>query len=148
MLTSLDQLGTNKINASMTFATKGRLGPPEYRILINKNILCEDYGRGTSMFEVYVNDMVPILSSIVFEVEILNKDYNSDSDSAIEVLDITVDGIQLLPEFVRYSTYFNDKNWTEPTTHLGFNGTWQFIIPEPFWRWYHKVSGQGWLLKP
>lgn len=41
---------------------------------------------------------------------------------------VTVDSIDVLP---RYS-------------YLVING--QLIIDEPFYRWYHRVSEQGWLL--
>jgi len=43
---------------------------------------------------------------------------------------VTVDGIEILPKY----------------QHLAVNG--KLTITEPFYRWYHEVSGQGWLLKP
>ena len=43
---------------------------------------------------------------------------------------VTVDGIDLLP---RYNYLAVDN---------------KLIISEPFYCWYHSVSGQGWLLKP
>lgn len=43
---------------------------------------------------------------------------------------VTVDGIEILP---RYS-------------YLAHNGV--LSISEPFYRWYHHTSGQGWLLIP
>lgn len=44
--------------------------------------------------------------------------------------EVSIDGIEVLPAF-----------W-----HLSENGT--LTIPEPFYRWYHRASGQGWLLEP
>ena len=43
---------------------------------------------------------------------------------------VTVDDIEILPRY----------------QHLAVDG--KLTIPEPFYRWYHRVSGQGWLLKP
>ena len=43
---------------------------------------------------------------------------------------VTVDGIEVLPKFVSLSQ----------------GG--KLYIDEPFYCWYHQVSGQGWLLKP
>lgn len=43
---------------------------------------------------------------------------------------VTVDGIEILPKY-QYLAVDN-----------------KLTIPEPFYRWYHRVSGQGWLLNP
>lgn len=43
---------------------------------------------------------------------------------------VTVDGIEILPKYA----------------HLTEKGV--LTIHEPFYRWYHRVSGQGWLLEP
>jgi hypothetical protein len=43
---------------------------------------------------------------------------------------VTVDGIEILPKY----------------RHLADLGV--LFIPEPFYRWYHRISGQGWLLTP
>lgn len=43
---------------------------------------------------------------------------------------VTIDGIEILP---KYHHLINNK---------------VLIIREPFYQWYHRVSGQGWLLIP
>ena len=43
---------------------------------------------------------------------------------------VIVDDIEVLPKY----------------SHLAVDG--KLIINEPFYRWYHRVSGQGWLLTP
>jgi hypothetical protein len=43
---------------------------------------------------------------------------------------VTVDGVEILPKY----------------QHLAVND--RLTISEPFYRWYHRVSGQGWLLTP
>ena len=43
---------------------------------------------------------------------------------------VTIDGVEILPKY----------------QNLAVDG--KLTILEPFYRWYHRVSGQGWLLKP
>ena len=43
---------------------------------------------------------------------------------------VVVDGIEILPRY----------------QYLAVDG--RLTITEPFYQWYHQVSGQGWLLKP
>ena len=43
---------------------------------------------------------------------------------------VTVDGTEILPKY----------------QYLAVDG--KLTITEPFYRWYHRVSGQGWLLTP
>lgn len=43
---------------------------------------------------------------------------------------VIVDGIEILPRY----------------QHLAQDNV--LIINEPFYTWYHRISGQGWLLKP
>lgn len=43
---------------------------------------------------------------------------------------VTIDGVEVLPRY----------------HYLTVNG--KLIIAEPFYNWYHRVSGQGWLLTP
>ena len=43
---------------------------------------------------------------------------------------VTIDGVEILPKY----------------RHLAVDE--KLTISEPFYRWYHRVSGQGWLLTP
>jgi hypothetical protein len=43
---------------------------------------------------------------------------------------VTVDGVEILPRY----------------QYLAVDG--RLTITEPFYQWYHQVSGQGWLLTP
>lgn len=43
---------------------------------------------------------------------------------------VFVDGIEILPKY----------------RHLSVDN--KLLINEPFYCWYHRISGQGWLLKP
>ena len=59
-----------------------------------------------------------------------------------------IDDFDVVPMWTQLAKYSNDSNVTAPTNYLGFNGTWSLEITEPFYRWQHKITGQGWLLKP
>lgn len=76
------------------------------------------------------------------------KDYSKDNQSAVLIKSIRIDDFDISPNWTQLAVYNNDHNYTEPTTHLGFNGEWQYNIPEPFYQWKHKITGQGWLLTP
>ena len=89
-----------------------------------------------------------LLDPIDLKICIQGKDYSSDSQSAVLIQSVRIDDFDLVPNWTQLAHYTNDHNYTEPTTHLGFNGLWQFSIPEPFYRWRHKITGQGWLLTP
>ena len=148
MLTSLDQLDTSKtLTAEIAVSYQGLKGPPNHKIIVNGQVKWHDTSYAY-LSSVLCEHEFDILSSLVIEIEIFDKDYENDPDAAVIIDSITIDGIGIMPDFLQYSRYFNDKNWTEPTTHLGFNGVWHFVIPEAFYRWYHKVNGQGWLLYP
>lgn len=43
---------------------------------------------------------------------------------------VVIDGIEILPKY----------------SYMAADG--KLIISEPFYRWYHRASGQGWLLEP
>jgi hypothetical protein len=145
----LNQLDTNRlIKAELTFGFAGTNGPPKHAVAINGESKWQDTLQQPSVLSVVVEHEFFLLSSLVVEVAVWDKDYDLEPDSALIIEDFQIDNVSLLPDLIKYSRYINDKNWTEPTTHLGFNGVWQYIIPEPFYRWHHKVTGQGWLLYP
>ena len=88
---------------------------------------------------------LPLLDPILIEIKISGKDYNNDSESAIIVDKLTIDGFVIEPHL---AVYTNDHNYTDPTNHLGFNGTWKVDINKPFYQWKHEVLNRGWLLSP
>ena len=89
-----------------------------------------------------------LLNPISIRICVQGKDYALDSQSAVLIKSIRIDDFDLIPNWTQLSSYTNDHNYTDPTTHLGFNGEWQYNIPEPFYQWKHKITGQGWLLTP
>jgi hypothetical protein len=91
---------------------------------------------------------VDLLSQFEISIELINKDDHKDHTSAVVIAQLIIDSHDLVPQWSHLAHYSNDKNYNLPTTHLGFNGSWKLDINEPFYRWWHRVTGQGWLLLP
>jgi len=89
-----------------------------------------------------------LTSDIDVEIELKNKDYSADTESAVVVKDISVDGYSLINKYIDSVEYANDHKWKEPTTHIGFNGLWKLFIPGPYYISKHHKTGQGWLIYP
>ena len=91
---------------------------------------------------------IKLLEPLVISLDVSGKDYNSDSESAILIQHLCIDGFEILPKWTQYATYVNDHNFQDPTTHLGFNGVWKLDTRQSFYRWRHVTLGNGWLLSP
>jgi hypothetical protein len=95
---------------------------------------------------IYIN--FGILEPFTLTVTMTGKKYSSEMETAIVIEEFVIEGFDLMP-YLGQATYENDQNYDGPTNHyLAFNGVWSFKIDEPFYNWYHKASGQGWLLTP
>jgi hypothetical protein len=55
---------------------------------------------------------------------------------AIEIIKLSIDGYEVLPKYLSYTT--------PATNYLDFTGTWTLEIPN-FYPWYHQITGQGWV---
>lgn len=56
------------------------------------------------------------------------------NNGAVEIAKISINGNEVLP---KYQHLANPKtNW--------ITGEWSFVIPQPFYPWYHTITGQGW----
>ena len=77
-----------------------------------------------------------------------DKIYDERLETAIIIDSITIDDLEIVPDFLHHAEYQNDHDQDIKTNYLGFNGVWSLTIPEPFYHWRHRVTGQGWLLKP
>lgn len=82
----------------------------------------------------------------VIQIELQNKIYTADSETAVHIRSIQIDGQDLVPRFLGLARYNNDHGFKDPTDYLGFNGKWTLTIDQPFYHWLHKHTGQGWLL--
>lgn len=91
---------------------------------------------------------IPLLNPIKITIGLKNKQYNLDRETAVVIEQITIDQFQIVPNYTQLATYVNDHQNSNTTSYLGFNGIWSLTIPEPFYRWKHQITGQGWLLQP
>jgi len=89
---------------------------------------------------------VGLLDNIDIVIKLYNKEYNLSVETAVIIDSIAIDNINIVPKFDYLATYLNDHSNNNPTSYLGFNGTWQLNIDQPFYHWLHKHTGQGWLL--
>jgi hypothetical protein len=89
---------------------------------------------------------VGLLDNINITVELYNKEYNIDSETAVIIDNIIIDNIEIIPKYSYLADYINDHDNNNPTNYLGFNGKWQLTIDRPFYHWLHEHSGQGWLI--
>lgn len=76
----------------------------------------------------------PLRTPLTFSCEISEFVPNH---SGVDIVSVSVDGIEILPLYAGRAT--------PPVNYLSFNGTWTFKISEPFYVWYHTISGQGWI---
>ena len=87
-----------------------------------------------------------LLTPFDIEIELKNKYYTTEYETAVIIDSISVDNIIIIPTYCHLANYQNDHNNNDPTNYLGFNGTWTLTIDRPFYHWLHQVQGQGWLL--
>jgi len=117
------------------------VGKPEVSVLIDGI-----YGGG-KLFQPTVFDIkVDLLKPFSIEIELKNKIYSTEYETAVIIQHLQVDGIDLTPQFDYLATYINDHNNNNPTSYLGFNGKWRLTFDRPFYQWLHQATGQGWLL--
>lgn len=118
--------------------------PVGAKITLNNNILFDDTLNNKF---VYVSEL-PLLDPVNISIEMYDKNDNIDNTSAIVIDYLKFDDFNLIPTYTGHAVYTNNRNFKGPTYHLGFNGVWSLNIPEPFYRWHHRITGQGWLLEP
>lgn len=117
------------------------VGTPEVTVLIN------GINGGGKLFKSVVFDVwIDLMKPFSIEIELKNKTYTTDYETAVIIQQLQIDDIDLVPRFDYLANYSNDHNNNDPTSYLGFNGKWTLTIDRPFYQWLHQVSGQGWLL--
>lgn len=117
------------------------VGTPEVAAIINGV-----YGGGKLFKPVEFNVHVDLLKPFTIEIQLQNKTYSTDQETAVIIKQLKIDGIDLVPRFDYLAQYINDHDFKDPTNYLGFNGKWTLTIDRPFYQWLHQVTGQGWLL--
>lgn len=119
-------------------------GSPRAWIKINDQMLFDS----VLMFPLESSVELDLLDPIRIEIGLKDKIYNEKLETAVIIDSIQIDNFEIIPNLTNLIDYQNDHNYKGPTSYLGFNGTWVLDIPEPFYRWQHRVTGQGWLLEP
>jgi hypothetical protein len=117
---------------------------PKIVVKINEHVLFEGILNNAQILP----HTMDLMSSISISIELMNKDYRHGSESGVIIDSLKIDCFELIPSWTHLFSYNNDHANNDPTNHLGYNGTWSLNINEPFYRWQHKITGQGWLLEP
>ena len=118
------------------------VGRPDVRISINGVV--DDYpGLSNNIILDYHVDLLDLFS---VEIELYNKHYTTEYETAIIIRRVSIDNIELIPKYDYLAEYVNDHDNDNPTSYLGFNGKWRLTIDRPFYHWLHQHSGQGWLI--
>ena len=118
------------------------VGRPDNRIKVNHDLI----GYTGLSDNIQLDYRVGLLDNITISIELLNKQYTTEYETAIIIDNITVDNIELIPKYDYLAEYVNDHDFKDPTSYLGFNGKWTLTIDRPFYHWLHEHSGQGWLI--
>jgi hypothetical protein len=117
------------------------VGSPDIEISAGKNFYrCKLYK--TTIYDF----SLPLLHPFEIKIQLKNKDYFADHETAVKIKTLQIDGIDLVPRFDYMATYVNDHNNTDPTSYLGFNGQWTLTFDRPFYQWLHQATAQGWLI--
>jgi len=117
------------------------VGTPEVAVIIN-----DVYGGGKLFKSVVFDVKIDLLQPFTIEIELKNKIYSMDYETAVVIKQLQIDGIDLVPKFDYLATYRNDNDNNDPTSYLGFNGKWTLTFDRPFYHWLHEHTGQGWLI--
>ena len=118
------------------------VGRPDVRISINGVV--DDYpGLSNNIILDYHVDLLDLFS---VEIELYNKHYTTEYETAIIIRRVSIDNIELIPKYDYLAEYINDHDFKNPTSYLGFNGKWTLTFDRPFYHWLHRHSGQGWLI--
>jgi hypothetical protein len=89
---------------------------------------------------------VDLLSPFSVVIELYNKHYTTEYETAVIIKRLSIDNIDIMGQYDYLAEYDNDHGFKNPTNYLGFNGKWTLTIDRPFYQWLHQVTGQGWLL--
>lgn len=119
-------------------------GDPGCRVQVNDKVLLCDHIASTLI----LTCTLPLTEPIDISISLFDKNYSDTAETAVIISQISIDNFNLVPYWTHMAVYHNERSINNPTSYLGFNGTWQFVIADAFYRWKHSVTGQGWLLAP
>jgi hypothetical protein len=117
------------------------IGTPD--ITVSVNDVVDDYPRLSDT--IILDYHIDLLDLFAVNIELRDKHYTTEYETAVIIKRLSVDNIELIPEYDYLAKYVNDHD-NNPTSYLGFNGKWTLTIDRPFYHWLHQHSGQGWLI--
>lgn len=117
------------------------IGNPEFRVTIND--VTDDFSKASN--PVILEYAIDLLDIFTINIELYNKTYSLDNETAVIIKRLSIDNIEIIPKYDYLAEYVNDHDNNNPTSYLGFNGKWTLTIDRPFYHWLHFHSGQGWL---
>jgi hypothetical protein len=120
------------------------VGIPDVEIWVNQQLIHQ----GQLLESFTVSTQLPLLSGFLILVKLRNKVYSLESETAVVLTKLSIDGFDLVPNFTHLAQYTNDHGFNKPTSYVGFNGEWKFEVTKPFYQWQHEITGQGWLFQP
>lgn len=118
-------------------------GCPEVDIKCNQQIIHSGILQENKNFK-FVDSIDGLIN---FKIELKNKNYNEKLETAFIIDELFIDGFNIIPNYVHLTNYDNDHDQNIKTSYLGYNGIWSLNINEPFYIWYHKISGQGMIIE-
>ena len=118
------------------------IGQPNLWVRVNHNSI----GYTGLSDNVQLDYQVGLLDNINITMELYDKHYTTEYETAVIIDNIIIDNIEIIPRYDYLAEYINDHDNNNPTSYLGFNGKWSLTIDRPFYRWLHEHSGQGWLI--
>lgn len=133
-----------KIDISLTIVPAIDTQFPKIKIKINEKCLYENIVKET----IIVEHKIELLENLDIKIQLYDKDYNKSQKVAATVQSLKIDLFEIIPQWTHLAIYKNGQSAMQPTNDLVFNSTWNLKINEPFYRWKHRITGQGWLLEP
>jgi hypothetical protein len=140
-LEALDINQTLKVQLSLRIIDDN--GFPDFDLFFNNKSIHHPNNKNIDITKhIKHNDPISV------RIEMFGKKYSALKESAIVVEEVSIDDINIIPEFNHCILYNNDHNKPATTNYLGYNGVWSININEPFYNWYHSVTAQGMLIRP
>ena len=139
-----DQQDINNLEIGIVLTPTQEKDSPNIVLKINTATLFE----GVLVKRMIFQHQTSLTDTLKISLELKNKNYKTSSGTGVFIDSLEIDNFNIVPGWTQLATYSNDSNGVDPTNFLGFNGTWILDISEPFYRWQHRITGQGWLLKP
>jgi len=103
------------------------INTPKIKININENYLYE----GELKQKISLQHKIELLENIDIKIQLYN---NNEKINPITIESLKINSFEIVPKYLHLIDYKD--------------GLWNFKIKEPFYRWKHRVTEQGWLLEP